>query len=138
MPTQDGQAPKVTSMSGGWTLALGSKSKNKDAAWGFITLALDQKNSKAYDIAASQIPVRVDVTKDPEYIKSNPTAAFFSDLVKNTHFRPADSDYAKISNAIQVAMESVMTGQQSLAEAAGIYDSAVKEIVGVKKTVTEK
>jgi len=138
MPTQDGQAPKVTSMSGGWTLALGSKSKNKDAAWGFITLALDQKNSKAYDIAASQIPVRVDVTKDPEYIKSNPTAAFFSDLVKNTHFRPADSDYAKISNAIQVAMESVMTGQQSPAEAAGIYDSAVKEIVGVKKTVTEK
>ena len=138
MPTQNGQAPKVTSMSGGWTLALGSKSKNKDAAWGFIALALDQKNSKAYDIAASQIPVRADVTSDPQYTKSNPTAAFFSDLVKNTHFRPADSDYAKISNAIQVAMESVMTAQQSPQEAAADYDAAVTGIVGVKKTVTEK
>ena len=138
MPTQNGEAPKATSMSGGWTLALGSKSKHKDAAWEFIALALDQKNSKAYDIAASQIPVRADVTNDPEYTTSNPTATFFSDLVKVTNFRPADSDYPKISNAIQVAMESVMTAQQSPQEAATVYDAAVVGIVGAKKTVSEK
>jgi multiple sugar transport system substrate-binding protein len=138
MPTQHGQAPGSTSMSGGWTLAMGSKSKNKDATWDFIKLALDQKNSKGYDIAASQIPVRADVTNDPEYSKSNPTAKFFSDQVKVTHFRPADSDYVKISNAIQVAMESVMTGQQSTAQASAAYDTAVTAAVGAKNTLSGK
>ena len=138
MPTQNGAAPGATSMSGGWTLALGSKSKNADAAWNFIKLALNQKNSLAYDITDSQIPVRTDVAKDPKYMSSNPTSTFFSSLVKVTHFRPATSDYAKVSNAIQVAMEAVMTGQQTPQEAAKAYDSALVQAVGVSNVTKAK
>jgi multiple sugar transport system substrate-binding protein len=138
MPTQDGAKPGSTSMSGGWTLALGSKSKNKAAAWDFISLALNQKNSLKYDIAASQIPVRDDVSNDPAYTSSNPTAKFFSSLVKDTHFRPATSDYPKVSNAIQVAMESVMTGQQSTAAAAKTYDESLTSAVGAKNITKAK
>ena len=138
MPTQDGADPGTTSMSGGWTLAVGSKSKNKDAAWDFVKLALNQKNSLKYDIAASQIPVRTDVASDPKYTSSNPTAAFFSDLVKVTHFRPATSDYPKVSNAIQVAMESVMTGQKSPEAAAKVYDEALPDAVGAKNITKAK
>ena len=130
MPTQNGQAPGKVSMSGGWTLALGSKSKNKEAAWNFIKLALNKKNSLNFDILDTQIPVRTDVASDPKYTGSNPTNAFFSSLVPVTHFRPATSDYPKVSNAIQVAMESVMTGQQSPPQAAEAYDSALKQAVG--------
>ncbi|GAA4159910.1 extracellular solute-binding protein [Gryllotalpicola daejeonensis] len=130
MPTQNGQAPGKVSMSGGWTLALGSKSKNKEAAWNFIKLALNKKNSLNFDILDTQIPVRTDVANDPKYTSSNPTNAFFSSLVPVTHFRPATSDYPKVSNAIQVAMESVMTGQQSPAQAAKAYDDALKQAVG--------
>jgi multiple sugar transport system substrate-binding protein len=132
MPTQDGAKPGSTSMSGGWTLAIGSKSKNKDAAWNFVKLALNKENSLNYDIIASQIPVRTDVANDPKYTDSNPTNKFFSDLVKVTHFRPATSDYPKVSNAIQVAMESVMTGQQSPEAAAKVYDSSLATAVGEK------
>jgi multiple sugar transport system substrate-binding protein len=132
MPTQDGAKPGSTSMSGGWTLAIGSKSKNKGAAWNFVKLALDKDNSLNYDIIASQIPVRTDVANDPKYTDSNPTNKFFSDLVKVTHFRPATSDYPKVSNAIQVAMESVMTGQQSPDAAAKVYDSSLAAAVGEK------
>lgn len=138
MPTQDGQAPGATSMSGGWTLAMGAKTANKQAAWDFIETALSKENSQAYDIAASQIAVRSDVSEDADYQASNPTFGFFSKIVDVTHFRPATSDYAKISNAITVAMEAVMTGQQSAKEAAKAYDEALVGIVGEKNTAQAK
>lgn len=138
MPTQNGDEPGATSMSGGWTLAMGSKSTNKDAAWDFIALALDKDNSQAYDIAASQIAVRSDVSEDPDYQASNPTFGFFSEIVSVTNFRPATSDYGKISSEITIAMEAVMTGQQSPAEAAAAYDEAVVRIVGEENTTSSK
>ncbi|WP_350346997.1 extracellular solute-binding protein [Agromyces sp. G08B096] len=130
MPTQDGGEPGVTSMSGGWTLAMGAQSDNKDAAWEFIAMALNKENSQSYDIANSQIAVRDDVSTDPEYLEANPTFGFFSDLVQYTHFRPATSDYPQVSNEIMVAMEAVMTGQQTPEEAAAAYDEALVKIVG--------
>jgi multiple sugar transport system substrate-binding protein len=135
MPTQEGQEPGRTSMSGGWTLAMGAGSQNKDAAWDFISTALSQENSLSYDVAASQVAVRTDVAEDPEYTDANPTFGFFSELVSDTHFRPANSDYSKISAEITVAMESVMTGQQTPEEAAATYDQAVIGIVGEENTV---
>ena len=136
MPTQNGDEPGANSMSGGWTLAMGSKSKNKDAAWDFIALALDKDNSQAYDIAASQIAVRSDVSEDPDYQAANPTFGFFSEIVAVTNFRPATSDYGKISSEITIAMEAVMTGQQNPAEAAAAYDEAVVRIVGEENTTS--
>jgi multiple sugar transport system substrate-binding protein len=138
MPTQNGQEPGATSMSGGWTLAMGAKSTNKDAAWDFIAMALNKDNSQAYDVAASQIAVRSDVSEDPEYQAANPSFEFFSKIVEVTHFRPATSDYGKISNEITVAMEAVMTGQQSPADAAAAYDKAVIGIVGDENTTSSR
>ncbi|MET0884947.1 MAG: ABC transporter substrate-binding protein, partial [Mycetocola sp.] len=51
---------------------------------------------------------------------------------------PATSDYGKISNEITVAMEAVMTGQQSPADAAAAYDKAVVGIVGDENTTSSK
>jgi multiple sugar transport system substrate-binding protein len=117
---------------------MGAKSANKDAAWDFIAMALNKENSQAYDVAASQIAVRSDVSEDPEYQDANPTFGFFSEIVEVTHFRPATSDYGKISNEITVAMEAVMTGQQSPADAAAAYDTAVVGIVGDENTTSSK
>ncbi|MFI2103163.1 ABC transporter substrate-binding protein [Isoptericola sp. NPDC019693] len=134
MPTQDGQAPGAVSMSGGWTMAIGSGSKNPDVAFDVLTHALDKENSLRFAIDNSQIAVRTDVAEEPSYSEANPTVPFFSDLVEVTNFRPATSDYAQVSNAIQVAMESVMTGQQTPEEAAAVYDEAVVAQVGEENT----
>ena len=134
MPTQNGQEPGATSMSGGWTLAMGSGAENPDAAWDFIALALNKENSQSYDIANSQIAVRSDVADDPDYTAANESFEFFSSIVDVTHYRPATSDYAQISNEITVAMEAVMTGQQTPEEAAAAYDEAVIGIVGEEST----
>ncbi|KQO63541.1 extracellular solute-binding protein [Curtobacterium sp. Leaf261] len=138
MPTQNGQAPGYNSMSGGWTLAVGAKSGNPQAAFNFITMALNKEGSLKYDIQNSQIAVRSDVAEDPTYDASNPTFKFFSGLVEHTNFRPATSDYSQVSNAIQVAMESVMTGQQTPKQAAATYDQSVIGVVGKDHTVSVK
>lgn len=136
MPTQNGQAPGATSMSGGWLLSVGAKSKNKDAAWDFVSMALNQQNTKAYDIAASQISERKDVSSDPEYLKSDPFAQTFTDLVRYTHFRPAYSKYPRVSDAIQQTMEAVMTDQQPVDKALQQFQKTADAIVGPDAATT--
>jgi multiple sugar transport system substrate-binding protein len=133
MPTQNGQAPGRTSMSGGWTLAIGAKSKNPGAAWKFIALALNRQNALKYVNTAGQIAVRDDVAKDPAYLNANPTNKFWTDLVSVTHYRPAYAEYPEISNQIQKGMESVMTGQESPEEATEQLTESIKKIVGDEK-----
>jgi multiple sugar transport system substrate-binding protein len=136
MPTQNGQAPGSTSMSGGWVLSVGSHAKNKQAAFDYVSLSLNKDNSQAYDIAASQIAERADVAADPAYLKSNPTLKFFTDLVQVTHFRPAYAEYPHVSDAIQVAMEAVMTGQMTPQQAAAAYNDQLKAAVGPDKVAS--
>ncbi|GAA2349007.1 extracellular solute-binding protein [Dactylosporangium salmoneum] len=133
MPTQHGDAPGKTSMSGGWVLSVGTHAKDKQAAFDFVSLALNKENSQAYDISASQIAERADVAADPAYVAANPTLKFFTDLVQVTHFRPAYADYPHVSDAIQVAMESVMTGQQQPQQAVSAYVDQLKSAVGPDK-----
>ena len=133
MPTQNGQAPGSTSMSGGWVLSVGAHAKDKQAAFDYVSLALNKDNSTAYDIAAGQIAERKDVAADPKYLTSNPTLKFFTDLVSVTHFRPAYPEYPRVSDAIQVAMESVMTGQATPQQAMATYGDTVKAAVGPDK-----
>ena len=55
-----------------------------------------------------------------------------------THFRPAYTAYPKISDAIQVAMEAVMTGQSLGQDARPASRDTVKSIVGATVTTMTK
>ncbi|TXR57969.1 extracellular solute-binding protein [Quadrisphaera setariae] len=134
MPTQDGSAPGSTSMSGGWLLSVGANAPDKQAAFDFVSTALNKENALKYGTEASQIAVRKDVATDPAYLSYNPSFEFFSSLVPVTHFRPATPDYSQISSNIQVAVESVVTGSSSPADAAKAYDEALVGIVGKDNT----
>ncbi len=130
MPTQDGQGAGRTSMSGGWSWSITRNAKNPDLAWKFIEAMQTEKNAVKYDNAAQNIAVRKDVAADPSYLNSAPTVKFFTELVADTHYRPAFAEYPKVSTALQEQMEAVTTGSASPAAATGAYDSAVKGIVG--------
>ncbi|MGA8112730.1 MAG: extracellular solute-binding protein [Actinocatenispora sp.] len=134
MPTQHGQAPGQTTLSGGWSWAITRLAKNPDLAWKFIETMQTEKNALLYDTTAQNIAVRKDVAADPEYLKSSPATKFFTDLVKTTYYRPAYPEYPKISTAIQEQMEAVTTGSSTPAEASRDYDQAVKDIVSNKTT----
>ncbi|CAL9450592.1 hypothetical protein SUDANB151_02419 [Streptomyces sp. enrichment culture] len=127
MPTQNGQAPGRVSMSGGWTWAIPAKAGNPDLAFEFVKTMQTKANAQKWYIANSGIAVRKDVAADPAYAAAQPGIKFFTDLVADTHYRPAYPAYPKVSVAIQEAMESVTTGDKSVAEAARDYDEALKE-----------
>ena len=137
MPTQTGQAPGRTSLSGGWTWAISAKSANPDLGWKFITALQTPQNAAKYAVAGTQIAVRSDVAEDATYKQANAKYPVFTDVVSVTKYRPAFPEYPKVSNQIQVAMEAVMTGQATPQEAQKAYDEAVKGIVGDDKTTTQ-
>lgn len=130
MPTETGQEPGKVSMSGGWTWAIPKNSDNADKAWAFIQMVSDKEHHLKWDIANVQIPVRTDVASDPTYLAANPTNKFFSSLVPITNYRPAYAVYPRISNEIQVATESVVTGTSDVPTAANTYNDQVKSIAG--------
>ncbi|MFE1167037.1 extracellular solute-binding protein [Nocardiopsis sp. NPDC058789] len=136
MPTQNGQGAGATSMSGGWALSMGANATDPDLAWEVMTYALNQENGVKFAIEGGQIPVRADVAEDPAFLEESPKAEEFAALVDITGFRPAYSEYPRISLAVQEAMESVMLGQATPEEAATIYAEEVEGIVGPDNVTT--
>lgn len=130
MPTQDGSGNGKVSLSGGWTWAIPKNSDNASAAWDLIEMLGDKKHQLEWATKNVQIPVRKDVAADPSYAKANPTNEFFASLVPITDYRPAYSVYPRISQEIQAATESIVTGNASPEEAAKQYDEQVKGIAG--------
>ncbi len=139
MPTQKGQDPGKTSLSGGWTWAITAKAKNPDGAWEFIKQLQTKENALKWCINGQQIAVRKDVADDPKYKNNTPTTAFFTDLVQYTYYRPALPEYPKISTGIQDAMETVTTSSDSgsVDKAAKAYDGVVADAVGDENTTKE-
>lgn len=136
MPTSDGASPGSVSMSGGWTWAITKNAADSDEAWNVISTLTSFDNQLNYNIANASVAVRKDIAADAKYTGSNQTLEFFSSLVPVTQYRPQNTEYPRVSNEIQVAMEAVVTGQASPSDAADSYDEAVKGIVGEDKTTT--
>jgi multiple sugar transport system substrate-binding protein len=134
MPTQNAQGAGQISMSGGWAWSVPAKAGNSSLSWKFIQFLNSEQAAAKWNVVNNTIAVRSDVAADPKYLKSVPSNAFFTGLVKHTYFRPALPVYNQVSTAIQQAMESVTTGQSSVDAAAHAYDSAVKTAVGAAHT----
>ncbi|WP_067597447.1 extracellular solute-binding protein [Nocardiopsis listeri] len=130
MPTRDGQGAGVSSMSGGWALSMGAHATDPDLAWRVMTHALNQENAVKFAVEGGQIPVRSDVAEDPGFLEAAPKAERFAELVDVTGFRPAYSEYPRVSLAIQEAMEVVMLGEATPEEAAELYARELESIVG--------
>ncbi|MFE9242399.1 extracellular solute-binding protein [Nocardiopsis sp. NPDC006938] len=136
MPTQEGQGAGATSMSGGWALSMGANATDPDLAWEVMTHALNRENAVKFAVEGGQIPVRADVAEDPVFLEASPMAGEFAALVDITGFRPAYSEYPRISLAVQEAMEGVMLEQATPEEAARAYDEEVEGIVGPDRVTT--
>lgn len=136
-PTQNGQEPGSVSMSGGWTLAVGSGTESPELAAEFVKMALSYENSLQYTVDSSKIAVRTDVAEAPEYLDMNPFAGEVTAVLDVSNYRPATSDFAEIDTAVQTAAQEVVAGGKSPEEAAAAYDDALTKIVG-EENVTEK
>ncbi len=137
-PTQNGQDPGYTSMSGGWALSIPAKANNKDLAAEFIKMAVDAEHQLEYVTKTGDMTVRTDVAEKDEYLNqplSNYREA--GEILTYTHFRPAIDEYPAISTHIQEVVESVATGAISPEQAVKNYETGLKRIVGEDSVINK-
>lgn len=131
MPTQNGQDPGTVTLAGGWALSIPKNAQNKDGAWDFIKLAMNKDNMEAINLAQGNLTTRSDVATDSKYT-STPFNDVASKFLETAQFRPTDTNYPKVSTAIQTMVESVATATATPAQAIATYGTDVKGIVGDK------
>jgi multiple sugar transport system substrate-binding protein len=129
MPTEFGQAPHYVTLSGGWSYSITSRSKNQSDAWKVLQVANARNLLANYDVAVANIAPRKDEVKVPAY-SNVPLNPFFTKLVGFTQFRPAFPVYPQVSNQIDLAMEQVMSGAETPAQAMSAFSAAVTGIAG--------
>ena len=102
--------------------------KNPDAGLGARSSCQTKENALDGRSPNVQIAVREDVAKDPAYLKAQPDAStFFTDLVGDTHYRPAYPSTRKISTAIQAGDGEGDDGhRQPGRRPPKVYDDGVK------------
>ncbi|MCP4180959.1 MAG: extracellular solute-binding protein [bacterium] len=133
MPTEFGQAPGHTTMSGGWDLSINSKSTKKAAALKFIKFATNKKNLTNYVLLTRNLTTRKDVASSKEY---PPELKQATNFLKFSHFRPASQNYPMVSSKLQNAVESVAIGTPPL-QVMNTYAESVERAVGKDKVIRE-
>lgn len=136
MPTEHGQAPGYTTLSGGWSWAISRYAKNKPLAWDLIKYMSSEKNVALYEHLGVGLSPRKDSATLPLYKNTAANIPWSTKLLAHTYFRPAFPAYAKISLKIDTAMENVMTGQMTPKAAMNAYAKAVTAIVGKENVET--
>ncbi len=128
MPKQNGDG--FTTMSGGWTFAVSEKSTNPDLAFEFMKVLNNRDNALIYANEIGSMTPRNDTMELTEYKEVNPYRYEMSSYLEFTNYRPGNDFYTSVSTELQVAIESVITGQRTAREALDIYSQNVKSIVG--------
>lgn len=134
MPTQHGQAPGFTSMSGGWGLSMSSLSQHKDLTMDFIMFASQKENVLELAFLSNDMLARMDVANDEEYLKIG-VLSTASSFLPFTHFRPINEEYPAVSMEARIAVEAVAVGELSPEDAMKEYAKNVRRTVGDDKVV---
>lgn len=129
MPTQNGDNPGTTTMSGGWTWAIPAKATNKEASWKVIQALGGKEEQAKRAISEGNLTVRDDSAELPEYTEQ-PFIEAATEFLQNAHFRPADDKYPNVSVEIQNMVEAVATGSKTPEQALKNYATNVTRIVG--------
>lgn len=133
VPTANGQAPGVTNLSGGWSLAIPAKATNKSLALDFIETATSPTLLAKYDGISGQIPVESNVASNPIFtglIKSDPLFQQAVTYAQHTNYRPAFGPYNEITADIAAITGQISLGQLTAAQAEKQYASDVTSAAG--------
>ena len=131
IPTQYGQSPGFTSMSGGWSWAIPRNAKNKDAAWEFMKFMTNKENYTTFAVLNGELTARKDVGMDPRY--KDPSRIFIpeaTDIINYTKFRPSLDIYPQISILLTESLESIGTGKTRPADALKALEAGLLRVIG--------
>lgn len=108
---------------GGENWAITNSSKNKDVAWDIIQFANEPERLKAFLKTNGRMPSRADMLADP-FWQDDKQMKVFADSMTVAKARAYGPNYPKISEAIQIMLQEVITGKK--APEAAVKDAASK------------
>jgi multiple sugar transport system substrate-binding protein len=109
LPAINGGAPGVSSMVGGWTLAIGSATKHPDLAWELIDIAQNQKNLLKFALVTAVVPPIPEYQSAPEYLNISPTSnAMFAKIANVAQYAPLDANYSVWGQGFLTATQAVV------------------------------
>ncbi len=112
---------------GSWQWAMGSKTKDPDAAWAFIKYTLQAEQQKAIAAASGAIPASKAIADaDPKFTAGGDLNIFVAQHAKEgvSVPRPTTPAYITVSDSFNQAIQDIIDG----ADVKGSLDKAVKAI----------
>lgn len=114
---------------GGENWAITAASKHKDIAFDIVKFANEPDRLKEFAKAAGRLPSREDYLMDP-FWQNDKQLKIFADAMKVAKARAYGPSYPKISEAIQIMMQEVITGAKTPEAAVKDADAKIKPQLG--------
>lgn len=116
------------SILGGENWAITKTSKYVDQAWDFIKWTQLPAQMESYVIKSGRLPSRKDTANDPA-LHQDPNLAVFVESLTTAKPRAYGPNYPKISNYVQQAFQSAISGQTSASAALSQAAQAIKPLL---------
>lgn len=111
-----------------WTLAVNSASKQKEAAFKFITWVTAKGNAKQYALSGG-IPAVVDVLKDAEVQAKRPEFPMILKSFEIANVEPDLPEYPQIHQFVSEAITLALAGEKSPKDALEQANTKVKQLM---------
>lgn len=98
-----------------WSVSISHFSKNKEAAFRYITYLLDKKNVQAY-LDAGGVPPRISVLTSPS-LKDRPALALSAKGLSTAIGVPFVSEYIKLEEVLSMELSEALAGKKSAEKA---------------------
>ncbi len=115
--------------SGGTGYLLNPNTKNPAEAWALLSFMFSKDSLDYIQTIEPRIRARDDVPVPNDAVMT----ALAKELLPITVIRPAEPNYPKVSEAIQLMTEQVVSGEKTPQEAADTYATTVTTLVGAGK-----
>ncbi|MDL2253150.1 extracellular solute-binding protein [Ruminococcaceae bacterium OttesenSCG-928-I18] len=101
---------------GGWLLAMNSFSENKDGAWALLDYMTSEEGQKIFCGTGGYNPGWNALLDDEEFLSMNElmTKPGYIAALENTIARPISDEYNELSDNLQIAMHTYLSGNADL------------------------
>lgn len=114
VPLPKGQ--QAASILGGENWAIPATTQHLKEAWDFISWTQQPEQLKGYIVTDIRLPSTKDLAQDPAF-QNDPNISVFANSLETAKPRAYGPNYPKISNAVQQAFQSAISGQTPAADA---------------------
>lgn len=138
LPTNNGQAPGMTTVSGGWSWAIPAMAPNKEGAVAFLKALCSYEGISARVTYQGETSPRTDVAESDAYKNQHPSSLVYSgSQLPYTHFRPSVDGYSSVTVAFTKMVEDVAFGAATPDEAVDGLQAEMIRLFGEEKVTVK-